>query len=312
MEEQSTQKSRSIAAIIIIVTLIAVSAIIPAKWLGATPKKQIKPKLDLSAISSAQEVAVDSNNDGVVSWKEVMNDTLHTPPATLEALKKIPVDTQEIENLNDPNNLTSSFAKNLYLTGAYFDKNGITDEQSKQEALAKLLQDEKSKIVTTTYSYKDINAAKTESKESIRTYGNALALILENMITKKIVTDDITAINTFTQTKNKEDLSPLLKNKKHMDDVVQKLLKVSVPPSAIIFHITALNRITAYRDVVASLSNADKDPIRAAFTIDTYGSVSISALRVFGQLSNYFNNQNIIFSSKEKGYVFVTGYNPTN
>lgn len=311
MEEKSTQKSRSISALIIIVTLIAVSSVIPARWLGGAPKKQLRAKLDLSAISSAQEVATDSNNDGVISWKEVMEDTLHTSPATLEELKKIPVDKKEIEALNDPNNLTSSFAKNLYLAGAYFEKNNITDEKSKQEVVAKLLRDERSKIIPTIYTYNDIVISKTESKDSVRVYGNTIASLLENIITEKIIADDITSIGNFSQSKKEEDLALILKNKKRLDGIVQNLLKIPTPSSAIIFHISTINRITAYRDLVTNLSVAGTDPMRATLLIDTYPSVAISALRTFSQLSGYFDTQNIIFSSKEKGYVFTAGYNPT-
>jgi hypothetical protein len=312
MEEKSTLTSRSIAVILITITLIALSALVPAKWLGVVPKKQLKPKLDLSSVSYAEQVATDSNHDGVVSWGEVMNDTLKPSSSTLEELKKIPIDQKEIDNLNDPNNLTSSFAKNLYLAGAYFDKNGITDETSKQEALAKLMQDEKSKIVPTTYSYKDFNVAKAESKDSIRVYGNTVALILENIITEKSAGDDIVSINSFTKSKDVKDLIPLKNNKGRLDDVVQKLLKVSVPPSAIIFHIITINRVAAYRDLITSLSNADKDPLRATFVIENYTNTAIATLRTYLQLSDYFNGQNIIFSSKEKGYVFTAGYSKTN
>lgn len=308
MEEKSTTTSRSIAVIIIIFTLIAVSALIPAKWLGAAPQQQSSPKLDLSAISLPQEVAVDSNNDGVITWKEVMNSTLPTSPATLEELKKIPVNPKDINELNDPNNLTSSFTKNLYLTAAYLDKNGITDQSSKDDMVTKLLQNEKDKIVPTIYTYKDITVAKTESKESVHLYGNTVALILENIITEKSLTDDMTSIKTFIQSKEESDLSPLVKSKKRLDSVIQKLLSVSVPPSAVIFHIMALNAVTAYRDTVANLANANNDPLRATLAVDTYPDKAISTLRLINQFTSYFTTKNIIFSSKEPGYIFTTGY----
>jgi hypothetical protein len=237
-----------------------------------------------------------------------MTDTLKPTASTLEELKKIPVDQKEIDTLNDPNNLTASFAKNLYLTGAYFEKNGITDEASKEQAMTALIQQEKAKIVPNTYSYKDINVAKAESKDSIRTYGNAIASILENIITEKVMLDDISSISNFITSKDAKDLEPILKNKKRMDTIMSKLLTLSVPPSAVIFHLATLNNVAAYRDMITDLAGSEEDPLRATIVIDKYTLTAINAGRATLQLSNYFTIKNIVFSPKEKGYIFTAGY----
>lgn len=312
MEKESSQTSRSVAVLIIVVTLIAVSVTIPTKWLGGVSQKKLRDPIDLSSLSSGG-IAINSNNNGNVTWSDVVMSTLNPSSSTLEELKKIPVDQKEITDLNDPNNLTSSFTKNVYLASTYLTQNGTTlDEQGQQDIITKLMQEEKDKIVPTVYSYKDINVAKTESKESIRIYGNALATIMENIITKKSAADDMTSIQNYLKSENVSDLTPLINNKKKLDSIVKKLLALSVPPSAVIFHIIALNKITAFKDVITSLSNADKDPMRATLVLGSYVDTSITSLRVFGQFTSYFNTQNITFSSKEKGYVFTVGYNPTN
>ena len=308
MEIQSTQTSRSIAVIIIIVVLIVVSAIIPAKWLNKGPQVIQKPKLDLSAISSVQEVATDSNNDGVITWREVMADTLHTSTTTLQELKSVPIDQKEVDALNDPNNLTSSFAKNIYLASAYLDKNGITDQASKDEIVAKLIQDEKAKIVTTVYALKDINVAKTETKESVREYGNKLASLLQETLVQDFLKADIYAIGTYAESKDLNDLKDLITNKKRLDSLVQKFLALSVPPSATIYHILTLNKVVAYKDVVEAFSKADSDPLRATFVSTDYPE-KVRAITLLNKtLYNYFVFKNIVFLSNEKGYLFTTGY----
>lgn len=308
MEEKSTPLSRSVSVFIIIITLIAVSTVIPAKWLGLQQKKQLHPTLDLSSLSAASEIATDSDHDGTISWNEIVTETLHPSPEAIENLKKNPVDAKEIADLNDPNNLTSSFAKNLYLAGAYLKKNNITDDTSRQDTFNSLIDEERAKIVETTYSYNDFNVAKTESKESIRVYGNTIAATLENIITEKIIKDDISSIDSFTKSKQASDLIPLIKNKERLNIMVTKLLKMPVPPSALIFHISTTNKVTAYRDLVSNLAGAENDPLRATLVIDKYMDTIFSAGRVFFQLSDYFNTKNIVFSSKEKGYMFTTEY----
>lgn len=308
MDEQKIHTKNAIVVFGFLIVIIGLSAVIPAKWLGGAQKKEEHFRLDLSAISLPQEVAKDSNSDGTVSWKEIMDDTLQATPEQLAELKKIPVDPKVIEELNDPNNLTSSFSKNLYLTAAYLDKNNITDQKTKDEALAKLMQEEKDKITSETYDYKDINVAKTETKESIKAYGNAVASILQETITEEITKKDVYAIVTYTESKNKDDLKDLLIHKKKLDELLKKLLAVSVPQSFSIYQIITLNKIAAYRDVVEAFSKADSDPLRATIMINMYPEKTLPLFRLYKMFSNEFLSRNIVFSSKESGYVFTTGY----
>lgn len=312
MEEKSTQVSRSIAVLIIIATLVVLSAVVPARWIGGAPPLQTKPKLDLSALTSVKEVANDSNHDGVITWKEVMTETLNPSPATIAELKKIPVDQKSVDELNDPNNLTSSFSKNLYLAAAYLDKNGITDEQSKQDALTKLLQDEKAKIVPTTYGYKNVLLAKTESKESIRAYGNTIASLLGEALKPETLKANTYSIISYSENKDPSLLKDLQTNTTKLNALFQKLLAVPTPPSALIYQIMILNKVSAYKDVVTAFSNADTDPLRATILLETYPNTIISLTRLYSTLGIYFDEKNIVFTAKEAGYIFTTGYSITN
>lgn len=308
MEEKSTQQSRAIAVVSIILVLIVISLIAPLVWKGQPKKKQLKPRLDLSQIAKPEEVIADSNNDGVISWREVMMSTTNPSSSTLAELKKIPVDKKAITELNDPNNLTSSFAKNIYLAGVYLDKNGITDDQSKQDIVTQLMENEKGKIVRTTYNFKDLHVAKTESKDSIRTYGNKLATLLKEIVKEEFLKGDVYAISTYTESKNPNDLKDLISNKKRLDTLMQKLISLEVPPSATIYHLLVINKAAAYKDIVETLSNSESDPLKTTFVINDYPSKVQDISLLNTTIYNYFTYKNIIFSSKEPGYLFTTGY----
>lgn len=306
--ENETHPPKPLLALSILIALVGISAVTPAKWLGAEPKKPVHKKIDLSGISSVDAVATDSNGDGAISWKEIMDDTLQATPEQLAELKKIPVDPKAIEELNDPNNLTSSFSKNLYLASAYLEKNNITDQKSRDEILTQLMQEESSKIVSKTYNYADIHIAKTESKESIKAYGNTVAAILLGTLTEDIAKKDIYAIVTYTESKDKNDLSDLVINKKRLDKVIEKLLALSVPPSMSIYQIITLNRVAAYKDVVEAFSKADTDPLRATLLVNKYSEKTVPIFRLYRLIATEFTSRNIVFSSKEPGYVFTAGY----
>jgi hypothetical protein len=85
-----------------------------------------------------------------------------------------------------------------------------------------------------------------------------------------------------------------------------------IPPSATIYQLLALNRITMYRDNLDNLSKADTDPIRARISLDQYTQVMTLIFYIPNQLHNNFDTQNIVFSSKDAGYLFTVGYNIIN
>lgn len=310
MEEKDNQNKKSIVVLFLVIFFIGISAIVPASWFGVHSSKKItSPVIDLASIHSVEEVATDSNNDGIITWKEVMTDTLKADDVTIKKLQEIPVDKKIIAELNDPNNLTSSFSKNLYLSSAYLEKNGVAlDQKTKDDLINKLILEEKNKIIKTVYTYKDINVAKTETKVSIKEYGNTVGPFLQNTINQKVGLTDIVSINSYIKTKKESDLANLAENRKKLDITIKKLLTISVPPSATIYHLIALNKIKEYRDVVDSISKADADPLRATLVITDYMNTAFEAAKALGELSYYFTIQNIVFYSKDSGYLFTSSY----
>ncbi len=304
MEE--THKTRSSLIILgSVLLLLGLSAMIPAKWIGGGKTVVHNQKIDLSLMTSPNQIAKDINGDGGISWKEIVVSTLN---ASSSVAQGEPVDRKAIEELNDPNNLTASFSKNLYLLSAYFDKNGITDEVTKQKAVNELIENERKKITHTSYGYKDIVVAKTESKESLRAYGNVVAQLLQKTLSKEIGRKDLYSITTYSETKDPSALQDLITNKKNLDSILQKMLTLSVPPSLVSYHLLAINRIASYRDLVKNLSVADTDPMRASFVLNDYTNTTILVFRLYEQFATYFTSHGVVFNEKEPGYVFTVGY----
>lgn len=309
MEEKSTTLSRSILVLIIVIALVAMSALVPASWFGIKPsKKQQTVKLDLSMIKSAQAVATDKDGDGVISWKEVVEKTLPMTDEQREELKKIPVDQKVIDQLNDPNNLTASYSKNLLLGVTAFQENKITDQNTKKAFMDQISKEEAAKIKPKSYTDLDILIAKTETKASIKLYGNTIVPLLDSVVTKDSITGNMTGILTYLQSGDTSGLSYLYKDKNRLDDMLKKLTKIEVPPSAILIHIQMLNRISTYKEVVDNLSRIESDPMRASLVIQQYIPAGRSIVEMFAKYADYFNKQNVMFTSSEAGYVFITGY----
>lgn len=301
--------SKTILAIGGLVTIIALSAFIPASWFGVKPAVYTEKPLDLSTLSSFEEVAKDTNGDGVISWDEVVKQNLKYSSTTEEAIKDAPVDPKAIERLNDPNNLTSSFSKNLYLASVQINQSGgQIDDETQQKILTQLISQEASKVTPTTYTKKDLKVATSESKESLKMYGNNVASVLQQIITEKKIYDDMAAMDDFSKTENPDDLLMLSQNRDRVNGLLQKLISISVPPSAVQEHIIILERIALYRDTLDAFSKLKTDPIRAKLALEKYTNTMVNLMITPNQLATFFITKNIIFSAKDSGYIFTIGY----
>lgn len=309
MEEKSTTASRSIAVALLVLALIALTVIAPSSWFGSKAKSENqKLTIDVSRIKNKKAIATDTNGDGQVTWKEVIQETVPMDEQTKENLKNQKVDPKAIEALNDPNNLTASFSKNLYLGAVTLQKNNITDQETKQVLVDNLAQIEANKIKRTTYTDRDIVISKTENKETIKIYGNSLAPLLENVITKEMIEKGFLGFANYTKTNDMTSIIYLQKEKKRLDTLVEKIADIPTPPSALLYHIKMVNRVAAYRDIIDNLSKAENDPMRAIFVFEQYVPISRLVVSMFEEYSDYFNKQNVTFLNKEPGYVFITGY----
>ena len=308
MENEKHKTRNAILVVLLFISILALSAVVPARWIGGEKKVVLLPKLDLTLLASPQNVATDRNRDGDISWKEVIDDTLDAPASTLAELQKNKPDPKAIEQLNDPNNLTASFSKNLYLPTAYLKKNNITDEAAKSDALARLVQDEKAKLTKTTYRLSDITIAPSESKQTIQVYGNSMATLLKRTVSKEIVTKELTSVIAYSETKDASTLVELAKSVERLDSIIQKMKTMPVPISAASYHLLALSRVADYREVVFNLSKIESDPIRASFVIDSYTESTALIFKLYQQLSAYFKLSNVTFTSQDPGYVFIVGY----
>jgi hypothetical protein len=307
-----TPRSKPLILVGVLILLTVGVGLIPAQWFGITPKRYEPVHLDLAALNSINDVAQDSNGDGIVSWGELTNELFTDDETTLGALKNGQVDEKIIAELNDPNNLTASFSKNFYILSSYLKQTGATDDASQTTAINQLIADEAKKIIPTEYQYKDINVAQTESKATIKAYGNIIAPLLRGVVTEKMMTSDLTAINSFAETEDVADLLSLSENRNIVDTVLKKFLAVSVPPSAVPYHILGLNRIALYRDTLDNISKAKTDPLRANVAMQKYLENAILLIRLESKFAEYFAIQNVAFSSKEAGYTFTSGYTVQN
>lgn len=300
----TTKKALTVVGFL--VCLVLISLVLPAKWVGIQPAQKKLNKIEITSPSFLKDSINDTNKDNSISWRELITGSLDSEEIK-NAESKV-VDPKVIAELNDPTNLTASFSKNLYITSTALANKQTGDANAEQQILNQLISQEAQKIEKTTYSFKDLTISKSESPVALQQYGNAVAKILDGMITKKKILDDFDGFQNFVTTKDETSLVPLMEDHQRVDAILKKLLALPVPLSAATYHMFTINRVAAYKDMLYNLSLASSDPVRATLFIDVAPKTIVATLWVYNELSTYFSIQNITFSPKDSGYVFVTGY----
>ena len=297
---QMTTK-KALAVLGYLLGFVIITLVVPARWLGMKPVERHYSRLDLSYKGAPSQEIKDGD-----TWKGLVTSNLG--PKEVKKLEVQKPDPVMIKSLNDPDNLTASFSKNLYVTSSYMARDKNTTAEQQQQILNNLVAQEATKIIPTVYTLKDVKVASKEDKNSIRKYGNDVATILKNVVTEKTIRDDFGGVTSYTTSKNSADLVAITKDSARIDAMLNKLTTLSVPPSATLYHLKAINQLATYRDVLFNLSKVDTDPIRATIMLEKYQETMIGALRMYANLGKYFDLQGIAFTGKEAGYVFTIGY----
>lgn len=312
MDDKLTQR-KSLVALALVLGLTVSIGFLPARWFGITPVGKKYAKIDLSSINSIDDIAKDTNGDGVTDWNEIITQTYGGAEASAQNVQNTSLDLGVVAQLNDPNNLTGAFSKDLYLSSAYLNKAGGTaSPEVAQGIVSNLMTQEAGKIVVTSYTIKDLNIDTKETPASVKAYGNALGKLITLAIQARLVTNDAQYIKDFVDTKNKSSYTALGDKRDTAKTIVSALVAQKVPLSASSNHLLTLNRVAAYADTMDNILKVQTDPIRSAIALGKYVDVASQMLQSIPLLVDYFKIQNITFSSQEAGFVFDPRYTIPN
>jgi hypothetical protein len=301
MEKNPMTTKKALVVVGVLVFLIGATLIIPAEKVGM--KKKHTPLI----LQSGEELVAlqgDTDSNNTEDWKDLLQQNVS--PKLSEEAKKAVVTPEQKKILADPNNLTSSFSKNVYTATEIAKKNGTLSTKEKEDLAAQLLAAEESKLVLTVYEITNLTIAKTESDASRKAYGNALGRLVKKAEGYKMTGDDLKIIEAFNVKQDPAVLESLVVKKNNLALIIKDLLEVSVPNSAVPYHLLIVNRMAQYKDVVENISKAKDDPIRASFGLNSYLSTVKSLETAFSSMQTYFILQGVVYAPGEPGYV-ITG-----
>jgi hypothetical protein len=248
----------------------------------------------------------DKDGNGIPDWKDLLNQMMST--TTKEIASKAVIDEKTKAALDDPNNITASFAKNLYVASAYSKQKGNLTKAQTEELASSIVASENSKIVVTIYGLSDLHISTTETDDAKKEYGNALGKLYLRALKEKIDASDLAIIKSYSINKDKSVLASLVVKKNNLETVITSIVALPVPASAAPYHLVMINRLSQYKSIIENLSKMDTDPVRATIAFNSYVPIIKAVYSSFAVIQNYFSVENITFSKSEPGFAITSGY----
>lgn len=302
---QISQKSYVLIGIGFVVLITILGSVMPASWFGIEIKDKPKNLINIEEIAS---LAKDSNNDNNPDWRDFLITKLNGNPEINNVILNTNTSADIDKDLSDPNNLTASFAKNIYTASAYINQTNNIATESQESLVNNIIDAESKKIYSKEYTYDDLNILQKESTDIIKSYGNEVGAIINNLIDDKYIKNELYSFSNFIETKDPSHLKSINLSRERIVSSIDSLLNVKVPISASSYHILALNRLKDYKDILDGMSKGDTDPLRASLSFKEYLNSVILVGRINGQFSSYFSSKKITFSTKDAGYIFSPSY----
>ena len=128
------------------------------------------------------------------------------------------------------------------------------------------------------------------------------------MRSRRLGSSDGAVMQAFNVKQDESVLQSLVIKRNNIDRILESLHTMSVPSSAAPSHLLLINKLSAYRVEIDSLSKAKDDPVRATIAFSSYGTVVQSLLTAMALTGKYFITENITFSKGEPGFLLISGY----
>lgn len=231
----------------------------------------------------------DSNGDGVKDWEESFIQNNITLSSTTD---EGPYTT--------PNTLTGKFSEAFlkdYLEGK-IKGNTITDKNALVgSAIAAVEKNTQSTIHTTA----ELTVVPT-TKESLRTYGNTLATIIQKRSIKN--ENEMVILKRALATENQQELKKLIPIQEVYTQILDDSRTISVPSELARSHVALLNACEALILDIRTMQVAFTDPLYALARYSHYKEDALSLFNALQGIHTTLDTEGVMYSKDEAGSYF--------
>ncbi len=321
----------------IFAVLIGLIIIIAAGFLIFTPAKKqetAKQELQINKLVISQEIAKDSDNDGLPDWEEAL---WRTNPNNPDTDKDGVPDGQEIkENRNPllagngktdkiqspnpeksavtaatqemqlPSTLTKAFGQEFFSEYLRLKQgsDGELSEYDKAELVNSMMSGLNNfEIKTNDYLESDIKIAPTNDEKTIKEYGNNLALIIKKYF-DSLPETEMTIFARALQEEKKDELNKLEPIASAYRNTAKEIVALPTPSGFAKSHLKLANYFNNIAQEIGEMQRFFTDPMQATLTFRQYQTNAEEAYLVLLKLSTYFAENKVIFEENEPAEFF--------
>lgn len=284
------------------------------------------------------EINKDSDNDGLKDWEEKLWKTDASNPDTD---KDGTPDGQEVKDGRDPivpntaptgatpndairketaiknifdnsapnsSNSTENLSQEFFSEYLSAQQSGTQmSDADKETLIGNLLAKEVSSAsVFKKYESSDLNILTDGSQSTIRSYGNAFGeIIITNATTD--LENELSVLETAITNQDRTKLNDLDLIISRYKIVIEKSLKIGVPPTAVVLHLNFINAISGLADSITKMKSVIDDPLVSLKGLSIYSESDDALSKSIADFASYFKENGIVFNSNEYGYTFRTG-----
>ncbi len=254
--------------------------------------------------TKAQEI--DSDGDGSKDWEEILAGTNPHDPKDKPSFPKKTI-TADVTKTGteklEPVDLISRdfFARYMELrqTGASADK--VNQQELVNNTISKIKLSE-----AKPYLSSEIKVRADNSKESVKRYGNEIAVVFNKyaLVGTNTRNEGVIAKDALTQQDESilKELDPIIQSDKN---IINGILKIEAPQSISTMHLDLLNSMNNILFVAQSFKKIITDPIAGIQASSQYIPSRDGLIKSMRAIQSYFNYLGIKYDPSEAGVLFV-------
>lgn len=267
-------------------------------------EKQKKPPIQRQLLVSepviAEEITKDKDDNGLKDWEKALH---------LVAGVKNPENAEETAASQSSltNVLSRSFFSNYLTLKQSFDK--TLDEASQQKLIDSFLADFESSdnLPLPKYAEIDIKISPNDGENSIRDYGNNLALIIKKYFDPLPETEMTIFAKALKESEggskesNLTNLEPIANAYRN---TAKEIVALPTPASFADSHLKLANYFNNIAKEINELQDFSKDPAQTMLAFKQYQADAKEAYLILLSLNAYFADKKVVFESGEPAKFF--------
>ena len=293
--------------------------------------ENIKQETSLNQPVIVEEIAKDSDADGLQDWEEALWKTDPNNPDTdgdgvfdgqeikenRNPLLAGDGKTDKIESPNQekspaeqaiqlPTTLTEAlgqefFSEYLRLKQA---SNGELSEIEKTELVNSLMSGLNSfEKKTSDYLESDIKIAPNDDEKTIKEYGNNLALIIKKYF-DPLPESELAVLRQALDSGNESNLKKLEPLANAYRNTANEMLSLTTPQSFSEFHLALINHFIDIGRNIDDMQTIFRDSVRTLLALKQHEKNSIVAYLILRNLNGYFATNKVVFEENEPAELF--------